>query len=122
MPRLVTQETFDRVQELLDSRSSQKQQHHVYDYPLVKILWSHEGSCGFHGETQPKKKASHYRTKVKVGGRKIYLGQDAVEVEFRRLLARIQLRPEMAEGCQGGAVGATQGARSGAARARGGET
>ena len=100
MPRLVTEETFDRVQGLLDKRSSHKQQHHVNDYPLVKILWSQEGSCGFHGETQPKKKASYYRTKVKVGGRKIYLGQKGVEGEFRRLLARIQLRPEMAEGCK----------------------
>jgi hypothetical protein len=71
MPRLVSQATFDRVQELLDARSSHKRQHHIYDYPLVNVLWSHEGDCGFQGETQPKKKASYYRTKVKVNGRKI---------------------------------------------------
>ena len=100
MPRLVSPGTFDRVQELLDIRSSHKKQHHVNDYPLVKILWSQEGDCGFHGETQPKKKASYYRTKAKVAGRKIYLGQKGVESEFSRLLVRIQIRPEMAEGCR----------------------
>ena len=100
MPRLASQLTFDRVQKLLDIRTSHKQQHHIYDYPLGDVLWSHEGNCSFYGETHPKKKASYYKTKVKVGGRLIYLGQKGVESEFRRLLARIEITPELAEGCK----------------------
>jgi hypothetical protein len=79
------------VQKLLD---------HIYDYPLGDVLWSHEANCSFYGETHPKKKASYYRTKAKVRGRLIYLGQKGVESEFRRLLARIELQPDLAEGCK----------------------
>jgi hypothetical protein len=78
---------------------------------LGDVLWSHEANCGFYGETHPKKKASYYRTKPKVRGRLIYLGQNGVESEFRRLLARIELQPDLAAAVTSHPGGATLGVK-----------